>query len=513
MLKNLVSVGASLVCIGLLIWFVVWLTNTCDVCTPTKTQACESKIPEEERDDDDGNDIEQPVGMHTNGPNGAESGNTQSDKTLAEAVLHKLRWREFQLQQTRAGQRVLYIRASSGFGGTRDTTNKVVRRTAPWDVSIPGTVIQHDGHSSWMDSVCHYFEAEGGTDLPDNTVVVLVFGRYLHRDWSLRKQTNYSQGTAYLGCTWYTKDNILHFRKNSGTSVWPLSLPDPAHVHVPKAVVITSPTEVDQRTTHLTIHQTWKSFSQLTYDTKWCLDRVKSLNNSEEHWFWSDDACEYLVRHYFDPRVWQLYSGLVPGAYKADVWRLCALYAFGGVYLDIDMEMIEPVRSFVDQEGGVQVCRDVPHYYDLELTDHKTNRRITDYYLYNAIIASPLPGQEFFRFALLRALSHVWGSFHVNIICTFPLDPLFPTGPCSLGLAWLDYHNYDQSKTEKGVCAQVTEQMHYNNAGNIITSSRNRGGEPVAMTKNSVGDGTCSDYLHLFATKQWFRETENFWFG
>jgi hypothetical protein len=38
------------------------------------------------------------------------------------------------------------------------------------------------------------------------------------------------------------------------------------------------------------------------------------------------------------------------GRFKADLWRLCVLYEYGGLYSDIDQEPIEPINKYLDLE-------------------------------------------------------------------------------------------------------------------------------------------------------------------
>ena len=50
-------------------------------------------------------------------------------------------------------------------------------------------------------------------------------------------------------------------------------------------------------------------------------------------YFDDDDVSEFM--HDFSPALHELYKTLVPGAYKADFFRVCALYQYGGCYSDI----------------------------------------------------------------------------------------------------------------------------------------------------------------------------------
>jgi len=58
------------------------------------------------------------------------------------------------------------------------------------------------------------------------------------------------------------------------------------------------------------------------------------------HYLFNDDACrDFLVRT-FPPDVLYAYDLLIPSAFRADLWRYCILYMFGGVYMDIKYKWI-----------------------------------------------------------------------------------------------------------------------------------------------------------------------------
>ena len=98
-----------------------------------------------------------------------------------------------------------------------------------------------------------------------------------------------------------------------------------------------------------TIHQT---FSSVHLESK-MHDAVQSwlnLNPSYEYRFHDDaDQIEFL-RNYFDKRVLEAYLKLKEGAFRADLWRYCILYEFGGVYVDVDAVCLAPLNDFINSE-------------------------------------------------------------------------------------------------------------------------------------------------------------------
>ncbi len=50
-------------------------------------------------------------------------------------------------------------------------------------------------------------------------------------------------------------------------------------------------------------------------------------------WFTNQNCDRFMSKHY-SGSVNHAYQTLKPGAYKADLWRLCILYRYGGIYID-----------------------------------------------------------------------------------------------------------------------------------------------------------------------------------
>uniref|UniRef100_A0A6C0GZB1 Alpha 1,4-glycosyltransferase domain-containing protein n=1 Tax=viral metagenome TaxID=1070528 RepID=A0A6C0GZB1_9ZZZZ len=61
------------------------------------------------------------------------------------------------------------------------------------------------------------------------------------------------------------------------------------------------------------------------------------LNNNYKINFFNDDDCIIFLKNNFNDYLSQLFKHIEVGMYKADLWRLCVLYIYGGVYADVDL--------------------------------------------------------------------------------------------------------------------------------------------------------------------------------
>ena len=73
-------------------------------------------------------------------------------------------------------------------------------------------------------------------------------------------------------------------------------------------------------------------------------DNIKEYAPGYEHIIWDDSECENFFKKYFNPNILKTFRKL-KGAHKADLFRYCYLYKYGGIYLDIKTELIRPVSE------------------------------------------------------------------------------------------------------------------------------------------------------------------------
>ena len=99
------------------------------------------------------------------------------------------------------------------------------------------------------------------------------------------------------------------------------------------------------------IFQTWHN-KKLPPQMYLAVKYVKQQNPRFNHFLFDDNDCREFIQNNFDSDVLNAYDCLIPGAYKADLWRYCILYKRGGIYLDIKYKPLNGFKFFnlLDQE-------------------------------------------------------------------------------------------------------------------------------------------------------------------
>lgn len=72
----------------------------------------------------------------------------------------------------------------------------------------------------------------------------------------------------------------------------------------------------------------------------------QDLNSEFNYMFFNDEMCRDFIRKHFNMDVIISYDMIIPLAYKADLFRLCALYYYGGYYCDHKQVHIVPFREY-----------------------------------------------------------------------------------------------------------------------------------------------------------------------
>jgi mannosyltransferase OCH1-like enzyme len=130
---------------------------------------------------------------------------------------------------------------------------------------------------------------------------------------------------------------------------------------------------------------------------------IKFLNPRFKYFLFDDNDCRKFIRTHFKPDVLWAYDKLIPGAYKADLWRYCVLFIHGGIYLDIKYT---PLNGF--------------KFITLTEKEHLVSD-IDNAGIYNALMVC-LPKNEVLYKSIRQIVENVKTKFYGNCF-------LEPTGP------------------------------------------------------------------------------------
>jgi mannosyltransferase OCH1-like enzyme len=117
--------------------------------------------------------------------------------------------------------------------------------------------------------------------------------------------------------------------------------------------------------------------------------------NPEYEYIYYDDtaARKFLVKHYNNEIV-KAYDRYIPGACKADLFRYCFLYKYGGVYFDSGMVCLNSLRNLIDEN-------------DEFISPEDDGRRG----IYNAFMCS-IPGHPLLKEVINQLLKNVRDRFY-----------------------------------------------------------------------------------------------------
>ena len=112
---------------------------------------------------------------------------------------------------------------------------------------------------------------------------------------------------------------------------------------------------VESKEIPLNIFMTWET-KELPLYMKQSVELVKSRNPEFNLYIYDDNDCRTFLEKYFISDIVNAFDNLIPGAYKADLWRYCVLYYYGGIYQDIKFQPIGEFKyeDLLDKEYFVK---------------------------------------------------------------------------------------------------------------------------------------------------------------
>ena len=90
-------------------------------------------------------------------------------------------------------------------------------------------------------------------------------------------------------------------------------------------------------------------------------------NPEYKMFFFLDNECRQLIKQFFPPRVLNAYDLLVPKAFRADLFRYCALYILGGCYVDHKIIARKSFRALINDHDDLLVTYDTGEFLGVKL--------------------------------------------------------------------------------------------------------------------------------------------------
>lgn len=110
------------------------------------------------------------------------------------------------------------------------------------------------------------------------------------------------------------------------------------------------------------IYQTFKT-CQIPLLTRFYIWRFLKRNKGYRWEFYDDERLDAFMRNSFDERVYKAYSRLQIGAAKADFFRYAVLYIHGGIYLDLDSDILGRLDHVIRPDDVAVLAKEKSHIF------------------------------------------------------------------------------------------------------------------------------------------------------
>ena len=153
------------------------------------------------------------------------------------------------------------------------------------------------------------------------------------------------------------------------------------------------------------------SYDRLSPDVLKVFNDTLTNNKGLKIEYFDNEQCSKFIKENFDKTVLEAYNVLIPGAYKADLFRYCILYIRGGIYSDLTQVFRLSLDELIDFDNDEIVLVD-----DIQLKNQ----------LYPGIqinFIATRPKMEIFKNAIQSIVRNTRNRYYGS---TF-LDPTGPT--------------------------------------------------------------------------------------
>lgn len=108
------------------------------------------------------------------------------------------------------------------------------------------------------------------------------------------------------------------------------------------------------------IYQTFKT-KDIPWLTKLYIRRFMKKNPGYTYEFYDDEQIDRFLKDFFDEKTYRAYQKLQIGAAKADFFRYAILYKKGGIYLDLDSDILTTLDNYIKSDDVAVITREARH--------------------------------------------------------------------------------------------------------------------------------------------------------
>lgn len=219
----------------------------------------------------------------------------------------------------------------------------------------------------------------------------------------------------------------------------PFIMPHIAHNVMP-ARIISNSTKIPK-----IIHQTFETHL-LPEPLREAMYSWITRNPEYEHRYYDDRARRNFIKQHFDVETLWAYDKLIPGAYRADLWRYCVIYQHGGYYVDIKLGALAPLSMINKHDTELILVND-------NLDGSLLNGFFGAVPKHPAILAC-------IKLAVNRVLNEEYGPAMI-----------YPTGPLAMGAAILPMFGFKEH-IPNGLHDHTMVYSHYREDGGIYVKDQ-----------------------------------------
>ena len=107
------------------------------------------------------------------------------------------------------------------------------------------------------------------------------------------------------------------------------------------------------------IFQTMETSLIINDMNKYSRNNLINLNPEYKYFYFDSLDCRKFIKENFEKNVYIAYDRLLPGAFKADLWRYCVIYKYGGVYCDSGIIPLKGFDSFIEDDLDFIIPKDL----------------------------------------------------------------------------------------------------------------------------------------------------------